>query len=122
VSLRAVSGAEERIGESLARIERAIQASRLEKLPELAGEIAGWAARIDRGISLRLSAASAAKPPAEPEKLLTAGQVADVLGISEGEVYRRSKSDLKPAAVQLGPGTLRFSAAGIQRFIRARIG
>jgi predicted DNA-binding transcriptional regulator AlpA len=116
--VRAVPAAEGRIGESLATIERAIQASPLEELPSLAAALAGLSARI----ALRLTGNPACRPLAEPQKLLSAAEVAEVLRISEGEVYRRSRSDLKPSAVVLGPGTLRFDPARLQKFIRSRTG
>jgi len=103
---------------ALAAIEQAIRETPAEGLPDLAAGLAGLSARV----SLRLAGNPAARSPAGPERLLTAGEVAEVLRISEGSVYARARQDLKPAAVQLGPGTLRFSSSGIQRFIRARTG
>jgi hypothetical protein len=38
------------------------------------------------------------------KKLLTAAEVGKILRVSTSEVYRRSKGDLKSAAVLLGPG------------------
>jgi hypothetical protein len=42
-------------------------------------------------------------------------EVAKALRISEGEVYRRAKGDLKSATVTLEPGTLRFDPQKILR-------
>jgi predicted DNA-binding transcriptional regulator AlpA len=110
--LRAVSTGED----PLAAIERTIETSELAALPALAAALAGLSARL----ALRLAGNTAARPPAGPERLLTVAETAEILRISEGSIYARAKRDLKHAAVQLGPGTVRFSAAGIEKFIRSR--
>ncbi len=52
------------------------------------------------------------------DRLLTAEQAAEQLAVPLDWIYRRGKR--LGLTVQLGPGTLRFSTAAIQRFIRRR--
>jgi phytoene/squalene synthetase len=84
-------------------------------LPEFLAEIeqAKWTAQ------LRVAAV---RPPAtgEREPLLTAEQVAARLQVSEAQVYRLAKTALRSAAVEVGPGTLRFHPDRLARFIEAR--
>jgi hypothetical protein len=49
-----------------------------------------------------------------------AEQVADRLQVSEAQVYRFAKTALRSAAVEVGPGTLRFDPDRLARFIEAR--
>jgi predicted DNA-binding transcriptional regulator AlpA len=114
--------AEGRIGQSLATIEQAVQECSLPELPELVSQVAATAARVACLTTLRLAGSTADKTPAQPERLLTAAEVADVLRISESELYRRAKTDLKSASVVLGPGSLRFDPERVRRFIRSRAG
>jgi helix-turn-helix protein len=85
-------------------------------LPDLfAGlERVRWAAR------LRLQAPSAASEPPPRRELMTADQAAEYLAISRSDVYRRSRTDLRSTAVQMGPGQLRFEPEALDRIIRAR--
>lgn len=103
-----------------AAIEQAARAGALEDLPAIAALMAGAAARVDRDISLRLAAAARTVPAAILRPLLTVPDVSRLLRISPGEVYRRAKTDLKPATVDVGPGQLRFDAGKVERFIEAR--
>jgi hypothetical protein len=84
-------------------------------LPEFLAEVerAKWTAR------LRIAAA---RPPATGwrEPLLTAEQVAGRLQVSEAQVYRLAKTALRSAAVEVGPGTLRFDPDRLARFIGSR--
>lgn len=64
---------------------------------------------------LRPAADSGALPP-----LLTAEQVAEVLGVSVEQIYRLAKRQLRSAAVEVGEGTLRFDPARVARFIEVR--
>jgi predicted DNA-binding transcriptional regulator AlpA len=52
------------------------------------------------------------------DRLLDVNEAAIVLGCKPGWLYR-SANDL-PFTVRLGPGQLRFSLSGIERFMRAK--
>jgi excisionase family DNA binding protein len=64
---------------------------------------------------------SVEEPPAAaapgPDRLLSAAEVAQRLGVAKDWVYRRSQS--LPFAVRLG-GHVRFSAAGLERYLKGR--
>lgn len=63
--------------------------------------------------------APAQSPPAPaPDRLLTAEQVAEVLGVSTDYVYRQAGK--WRFAKKLGPKVLRFSEAGLQRWLASR--
>ncbi len=85
-------------------------------LPELfAGlERVRWTAK------LRLQAPPPAGEPSLRRGLMTAEQAAEYLAISRSDVYRRSKRDLRSAAVEMGPGQLRFDPEALDRIVRAR--
>jgi predicted DNA-binding transcriptional regulator AlpA len=63
--------------------------------------------------------APAPAPPAAPasDRLLDVNEAAAKLGMSRSQLYRRK--DL-PFRVKVGPGQLRFSLLGIERWLRAR--
>lgn len=79
-------------------------------LPEALGEIE----RVK--IRLTVRALSAADPP---DVLLRVGPAAEMLGIGEDTLYRRAEQ--YPFTVRDGRG-LRFSRAGIEKFMRSRQG
>ncbi len=56
--------------------------------------------------------------PASADRLLTAEQAAERLGISTSALYRRRW----PFRAEVTPGRTRYSEAGIERFIRSRTG
>lgn len=103
------------VAPAVAEILRLAAELPLEDLPELfAGlERARWVAQ------LRVGGGTAGQA-ITVRPLLTADQVGERLGISEPNVYRRAKTDLRHAAVEVGPGQLRFDADAIERFIEAR--
>jgi len=88
----------------------------VESLPDLfAGlERVRWTA------TLRLRASPAVAEPPVRRGLITVEQAAEYLAISRSDVYRRSKTDLRPAAVEMGPGQLRFDPEALDRIVRAR--
>ncbi len=49
-------------------------------------------------------------------RMLTVDEVAERLGLSRSEVYRRAKS--WPFAMKLSPKALRFSETGLERWLR----
>jgi len=54
-------------------------------------------------------------PAATEDRLLTAKEAAEILGVTERWVYRRARS--LPFARQLSKGVLRFSDAGIRAYV-----
>jgi excisionase family DNA binding protein len=59
-----------------------------------------------------------AAAPGDGDRLLTVEQAAERLGVTKDSLYRNAKT--LPFVVRLGPGQLRFSAAGIDCYIRAK--
>jgi len=57
---------------------------------------------------------------AAEDRLLDVAEAARLLGVSVDWVYRRAAK--LPFAIRLGPGILRFSAAGLARYIQQRQG
>jgi excisionase family DNA binding protein len=86
------------------------------EIPAAMAQLAAWQSQL----AARLAAAPT--PPAAaadgPDKLLTVEQAAERLGMTKDSLYRAAKT--LPFAVRLGPGQLRFSAAGIDQYIRAK--
>jgi predicted DNA-binding transcriptional regulator AlpA len=101
-----------------AAIENAISISRdlsTDELPVLLGSLEEAKQRLE----LRVHQA-AAGPTTAGNRLLTVQEVAEALQVSEQQVYRWAKTLLKPAAVDLGPGTLRFEPTRVRRIIESR--
>jgi len=99
----------------LADLERLAGELLVEDLPDFLGglERARWVARV------RLVAAPSERLSGH-EPLLTVEQLAAWLGVSESQVYRMAKTTLRPAAVDVGGGTLRFDPGQVKRFLEAR--
>lgn len=70
-----------------------------------------------RAVTLSFDAADPA-PSNGADRLLTVAEAAQALAVSRAWVYRRSKT--LPFAVRLDGGALRFSATGIEKYLRAR--
>ena len=92
-----------------------------EALPALLGELEALRA----ALWVRVAAHTAAPAPIQrgngtpgEERLLTAAQVAVRLGVSRRWVYRKAAT--LPFTRCLGPGTLRFSERGLERWEEAR--
>lgn len=79
-------------------------------------------ASLQAAVAARLRAAPASSPspdgPAELDRMLTADEVAGLLNRSRAWVYRQSKH--WPFTRRLTRRTLRFSEAGLQRFLTQR--
>ena len=99
-----------RFAQLLAEAEVAGLELELAELPEALGELERLRVR------LTVRALSAANPP---DALLKVGPASEMLGIGPDTLYRRANQ--YPFTVRDG-GNLRFSRAGIQRFIRSRQG
>jgi excisionase family DNA binding protein len=103
-----------RVSALLGEVERAGH----ELTPEQLAEALGMLARLEALFSIRLNG-SAQGAAEEPDRLLTAEEAAERLGIAADTLYRKAKRF--PFTVRLGY-QVRFSAAGLERFIRARQG
>ena len=81
-----------------------------DAIPQLRGELA----KLDTMLLARLM--TPAIGANENDRLLDASEAAAKLGTSEDWVYRHAKS--LPFAIRVGKKSLRFSEAGISRYIR----
>ena len=90
-----------------------------DKLPALIGELE--AAKAHAWVRL-LTANDKTASPVFEDQLLDVKQAAARLGISSDTLYRRAREGRCPFAVRVGPGSLRFSSKGLERFISQRSG
>ena len=100
-----------------AGLRRLAEEIAVEELPGFFAELerAHWAARLRTESSVAAGAVGNGLNP-----LLTVEQLAEMLQVSTGQVYRMAKGPLRPAAVEIAEGTLRFDPAKLHRFIEAR--
>jgi len=96
-------------------VEAAASDLPVEELPAALGE----AERLRVILSVRLSAFFSLAKPAEPDRLLGVEEAAGRLSVSPDTLYRKAKDF--PFTVRLGH-LVRFSSAGIDRFLRTRQG
>ena len=68
-------------------------------------------------VAERVAAKLDGKAAQEPDRLLEVHEAATLLGVKPRWLYRRAKN--LPFAKRLSPGVLRFSEAGIRRWIAA---
>jgi excisionase family DNA binding protein len=101
-------------GDLLSRIETEGRDLSREQIPSALGELE----RVKASLAVRLMAP--ASPASEPDRLLTVEEAADRLGLAIDTLYRKAKAF--PFAVRLPGRQVRFSAAGIEKFIRSRQG
>lgn len=87
-----------------------------EDIPALRGELA----RFDTLLLSRLLSNGHGHADAQPDRLLDAKEAAEMLGTSEDYMYRHAAR--LPFTVRLGQKQLRFSQAGIERYIHQRSG
>ncbi len=104
-----------RVSELLGEVESAGR----ELAPEQLAEVLGMLARLEALLLIRLKGSAGAAGDAVPDRLLTAEEAAARLALSPDTLYRKAKR--LPFTVRLGH-QVRFSAAGIERFIRSRQG
>lgn len=87
-----------------------------EQLPDLIGEASALHARLLA--ALQAIPLQPDRPTTngegEPDPMLTAQEAADRLGVDPRWMYR--KADALPFTRRLSPGTLRFSAKGLERW------
>ncbi len=101
----------------LDKVERLITEAAASELPALLGELG----RLHSLVLARLASTANGhghSAPAQPDTLLDAKEAARRLGLSVDALYRRKDW---PFAVRIGR-RVRFSAQGVERFIRQRRG
>lgn len=108
------------LADTLRRLE-----GRLPALPpaELA-DVKGAAARLGALADAQLAMLPLRGRPKAADGLehLRAEDVAKLLRVSRSRVYDLARGELKPAAVWLGEGTLRFDRRALERLLEARRG
>lgn len=101
------------IRQMLRQSEKAIPDLAAEDLPDVLGEVE----RLRVLLSLKLSVVPSPATSTESERLLDVEEAAKRLSVSPDTLYRKAKS--LPFTVRFGH-LVRFSSAGIDRFIRSR--
>ena len=106
------------LAQALAALDRELAALPAGELPAAFGELrrleaANWP-------RLLAEARGRERPGSQADRLLTCEEAAGVLGATKDWVYRNSGR--LPFTVRPGPGLLRFSAAGLQRWMRLQVG
>jgi predicted DNA-binding transcriptional regulator AlpA len=95
--------------------------ARISALPrEAIADLRGQITKLDTLLLSKLVATGDAEVDAQGDRLLTAEETAHKLGTTEDWLYRYANT--LPFAVRLGKKHLRFSEAGIERYIRQRTG
>lgn len=94
-----------------------------DQVPELLGELETLRARLELRLLTAVNGVVAATADREPEnhdgdRLLSAREVAERLGMDRRAVYRRA--DKWPFTRRLGPNTVRFSERGLDRWLKTR--
>lgn len=100
----------------IAEAEAVGQALPLQAIPEAIGQLE----RVRVQLTVRLICGAAAIDPLTADHLLTAQQAAELLNLSPDTLYRKARSF--PFTVLLPGRQVRFSALGIERYIRAKQG
>ncbi len=103
----------------IATLEEAIAEVSLQEAPRLLGDLE----RLKVSLSARMlidQIRGNNQTPEEDDRLLAVEEAAEKLGVPRDWLYRHSKK--LPFTVRLGRRHLRFSARGIERYIRQRQG
>ena len=87
---------------------------------DVIAELRGQIAKLDTLLLSQLLTSEQPEPGADGDRLLTAREAAQKLGATEDWLYRQANT--LPFAVRVGKKHLRFSEAGIERYIRQRTG
>jgi len=94
--------------------------ARISKLPRDAiAELRGQIATLDTLLLSRLLVGEEVQPGTNGDRLLTAAEASRKLGATEDWLYRHATT--LPFAVRVGKKHLRFSEAGMERYIRQTI-
>jgi predicted DNA-binding transcriptional regulator AlpA len=92
---------------------------RISALPrDVIAELRGKIAWLDTLLLSQLLTSEQPQSGTDGDRLLTAGEAAHKLGATEDWLYRHANT--LPFAVRLGKKHLRFSEAGMERYIRQR--
>lgn len=86
-----------------------------ERLPDALGDLE----RVKARLLARLTAPASGYMPPMEDRLLTVGEAAQRLALAPDTLYRKART--LPFTVRIGH-QVRFSSAGIEKFIRARHG
>jgi predicted DNA-binding transcriptional regulator AlpA len=91
--------------------------AKVSELPkEAIATLRGELARLDTLLLSRLLTGGDSEPGMDGDRLLTATEAAQKLGATEDWLYRHANT--LPFAVRVGKKHLRFSSAGMERYIR----
>jgi len=94
---------------------------RISALPkDVIAELRGQIAKLDTLLLSQLLTNKQPQPSLDGDRLLTAIEAAQKLGATEDWLYRHAST--LPFVVRVGKKHLRFSEAGIERYIRQRTG
>jgi predicted DNA-binding transcriptional regulator AlpA len=107
----------DRLAELVAVPERAVEV-RVEEVPGLLARLASLQAVLLSRLLAPQNHAASPRSPAEPDRLLTAGEAAPILGTSERWLYRHAKQ--LPFSRRLSRKALRFSEVGLRRYMATR--
>jgi predicted DNA-binding transcriptional regulator AlpA len=105
------------MAEHTAALEKAVQGCRLEDLPEFEARLARVGALV-RLRYVREPFPASAAPAEAGNRLLTVEEAAERLSVKKGWLYQNHAS--LPFTVRLGAQHLRFSALGLEEWIRAK--
>ncbi|MGA7624395.1 MAG: hypothetical protein WB630_23755 [Candidatus Acidiferrales bacterium] len=95
--------------------------ARISALPRDAiAELRGQIAKLDTLLLSRLLAGAESQPSKDGDRLLTAAEAAQKLSATQDWLYRHANT--LPFTVRVGTKHLRFSDAGMERYIRQRTG
>lgn len=95
--------------------------ARISALPmDAVAELRGQIAKLDTLLLSRLLTGEKPQPGIDGDRLLTAADAAQKLGATKDWLYRHANT--LPFAVRVGKKHLRFSEAGMDRYIRQRVG
>lgn len=108
--------------EALVRDPSVVESVPADEIPALLGEVEELKGKLMlRLFSSGVQPVQTATPtPGDggPDKLLTAKEASEILGVTTKWVYERSKR--LPFARRLSPGTLRFSEKALRRWMSSR--
>lgn len=107
------------ISRLLAELETALAQVPPEETPTLLGEVERLRARL-WGRMMEGAGNPRGSAPEGADRLLTVEDASERLGLSKDWLYRHA--DKLPFSVRIGPRQLRFSAQGIEKYIRQRAG
>jgi len=104
--------------ELIAHLEQALDVMPVEQMPGLLSQLERLRALI--WMKLRNVPASGTRESPSADRLLDVTEAAHRLGVSKDYLYRHAKH--WPFALRVGPGQLRFSERGMDRWIKTRLG